>query len=142
MSNKYELNINYLKSDDEKRKRPESAKERFEAAAPVEQPSEKEPKSQFKTVTGTVVAGAAALAISNAGLVSGSQTLQNKVNNASRGIGMAVGLAVNPAMTIAVLALSMANNAIKIANENRQWAIAEVRNSERLGIQATQRGRA
>ena len=50
-------------------------------------------------------------------------------------------IAKNPALGLGALALMVANNAIKIAKETREWNLAETRNSERIGAVISQRGR-
>lgn len=115
-----------------------TAKARFEKAVPKK---ENYFTGQLKTGAAALGAGAAALAISNVGTLTGSQAAQNQVNNISKMAGLGVLTATNPALGIAAIALTMANNAIQIAKETREWNLAEARNSERIGITASQRGR-
>ena len=110
-----------------------TAEERFDSAQPKE--------SGFTTTGKALAMGAVGTAISNVGTLTGSQAAQNQANNATKIIGLGAVIVKNPLLGIGMLALTIANNAIKIAKETREWNLAESRNSERIGMIASQRGR-
>ena len=109
--------------------------QRFENAKP------KKPKINLKTTGKALAAATAATVISNVGTLTGSQAAQNSINNATKVIGYGALIATNPILGLGALALTVANNAIKIAKETREWNLAETRNSERLGLTSSQKGR-
>ena len=107
--------------------------QRFEKAKPK--------KSEIGTTAKALGIAAACVALSNVGTVTSSQAAQNQVNNAVKVAGLGIMIAKNPALGLGALALTVANNAIKIAKETREWNLAETRNSERIGAVISQRGR-
>ena len=141
MSNTIELRIKvdegFKKSkpaEEVQRPKPTGTPEqRFEAAKPK--------TSQLGTTGKALAIGAVGVGLSNVGTITGSQAAQNQVNNAVKIAGMGIMIAKNPALGLGVLALTMANNAIKIAKETREWNLAETRKSERIGAVISQRGR-
>lgn len=107
--------------------------QRFEKAKPK--------KSEIGTTAKALGVAAVGVALSNVGTVTSSQAAQNQVNNAVKIAGLGIMIAKNPALGLGILALTVANNAIKIAKETREWNLAEARNSERIGVVTSQRGR-
>ena len=107
--------------------------QRFNAAKPK--------KSELATTGKALGVAAVGVALSNVGTVTSSQAAQNQVNNAVKIAGLGVMIGKNPALGLGALALTVANNAIKIAKETREWNLAETRNSERIGAVISQRGR-
>lgn len=107
--------------------------QRFEKAKPK--------KSEIGTTAKALGIAAAGVALSNVGTITSSQAAQNQVNNAVKIAGLGIMIAKNPALGLGALALTIANNAIKIAKETREWNLAETRNSERIGAVISQRGR-
>ena len=120
-----------------------SPEERFNKAKPPEPKTEEtsQMSKQLKTGAAALGAGAAAFAISNVGTITGSQAIQNQVNNTVKVIGYGVLLAKNPAVGLATLAFTIANNALKYAKETYEWNLAENRNNERIGAVVAKRGR-
>ncbi len=142
MSNTIELKIKvdeFLKESTPAPKTTETPKpigtpeQRFNAAKPK--------KSELATTGKALGVAAVGVALSNVGTVTSSQAAQNQVNNAVKIAGLGVMIAKNPALGLGALALTVANNAIKIAKETREWNLAETRNSERIGAVISQRGR-
>ena len=116
--------------------------ERFKGAKPPEPKTEETSQmSSLKKGAAALGAGAAAFAISNVGTVTSSQAAQNQVNNTVKVVGYGVLLAKNPAIGLATLAFTIANNALKYAKETYEWNLAESRNSERIGAVLEKRGR-
>jgi hypothetical protein len=107
--------------------------QRFEKAKPK--------KSEIGTTAKALGVAAVGVALSNVGTITSSQAAQNQVNNAAKVAGLGIMIAKNPALGLGTLALTVANNAIKIAKETREWNLAETRNSERIGAVISQRGR-
>lgn len=148
MQEKFVINIDVpimsaedrFKGKQEEQQPKKTAKERFEEATP-KKPKESAFKGQLKAGGAALAAGAAGLIISNVGTFTGSQAAQNKVNNITKVAALGILTVKNPALGLAAIALTMANNAIKIAQETREWNLSETRNSERIGITASQRGR-
>jgi len=116
-----------------------TAEERFKKAIPKKK--EDYLSGQLKKGGSALLAGAAAFVISNTGTLTGSQAAQNTVNNIAKIAGLGVAIATNPAIGLAATAFVIANNAVKIAKETREWNLSEVKNSERIGLTASQRGR-
>lgn len=145
MTERFELNINIGSRKDTETAvtrdtPPTTPKERFQEAAPKKE----EPSGYNLNLGGAgkaVLAGTAALAISNVGMITGSQATQNKVNNAVKLTAVGIGFAANPIMATVAVAFSIANNALKIANETRMWALAEERSNTRIGAIMEKRGR-
>ena len=67
--------------------------------------------------------GALGVGLSNVGTLTGSQAMQNQVNNAMKLVGIGAAFATNPLLGIGVLALTMANNAIPNSERNERMGI-------------------